>query len=717
MELFRPDKPIDSESDDRFQRYDFAKRLASIVSTGKFSSSLVVGIYGKWGEGKTSVLKFIEREIGDNAIVVNFNPWLFSDEKQLIDFFFKTLATTLGKSLTSGGEKLAKKISDYADAFGTAASAIHAGGGAVASAAKKVSESFMKQSIEDLKKKVDNLIINSGKNFVIFIDDIDRLDISEIQSVFKLVKLLGDFPRTAYVLSFDDEMVASALGPKYPRGNKDAGHEFLDKIIQLPIHLPKASKEMLTEYTFGLLNSVLDYFKVDISEEEGRAFVNKFNLAFLPVLSNPRSGVRFANSIGFSIPLLLGQANMGDLVIIEGIKIFYPDLYFFVRTHPEYFIRGFSNLENVYVNIGPAEKQRIKDSIDGQLDKYIEQKENLRSMLSELFPQLQTLYRNVTHSNATFQKWYREMRICSWQYFDRYFSYVPQKDDISDISFKDFLSGLSSQSLEQLTERFTSELPKWRPQDVVFKISNFLVTFSEIEAPVLAALLAKFGEYFPIVNRILDFSGRDRVADMIKNLLEKVPTGGRGGKCVQVLENANPFSFCTEIAVRLKTKQRDVGEQPFLNDNELLEVLKTVIRRFENEYKQTDFTEALPDHTIWTVLVFYEDLSEIGQAQALLTKFLGESPENSLKIIKIFTPTLVSSSKNESFKGAFKDETYFEMSKYIDTGTLYDATIHSFGKRQFKREKGELEEELSDSNLIALFQSHHEDNMNSKYED
>ena len=55
----------------------------------------------------------------------------------------------------------------------------------------------------------------SGKRILIMIDDIDRLDDTEIATVFKLVKLAADFTHTAYVLAFDYDVVATALSKRY----------------------------------------------------------------------------------------------------------------------------------------------------------------------------------------------------------------------------------------------------------------------------------------------------------------------------------------------------------------------------------------------------------------------------------------------------------------------------------------------------------------------
>jgi predicted KAP-like P-loop ATPase len=59
METLNADKPLDSKDADKFNRYPFAKRIADTIKSRKESECLVIGIYGAWGEGKTTVLNFI----------------------------------------------------------------------------------------------------------------------------------------------------------------------------------------------------------------------------------------------------------------------------------------------------------------------------------------------------------------------------------------------------------------------------------------------------------------------------------------------------------------------------------------------------------------------------------------------------------------------------------------------------------------------------------
>jgi predicted KAP-like P-loop ATPase len=83
---YHSDQPVSNSLEDRFQRYNFARRIAQTIQSNSSSDALVIGIYGSWGEGKTSVLNFIEKELeGDrDQIIVKFNPWRFSEEQTLM---------------------------------------------------------------------------------------------------------------------------------------------------------------------------------------------------------------------------------------------------------------------------------------------------------------------------------------------------------------------------------------------------------------------------------------------------------------------------------------------------------------------------------------------------------------------------------------------------------------------------------------------------------
>src|SRR5438034_417120 len=58
----------------------------------------VIGLYGQWGVGKTSMLNLLCGALGTQQIpptVIWFNPWWFAGENDLLDHFFDELSKEL----------------------------------------------------------------------------------------------------------------------------------------------------------------------------------------------------------------------------------------------------------------------------------------------------------------------------------------------------------------------------------------------------------------------------------------------------------------------------------------------------------------------------------------------------------------------------------------------------------------------------------------------
>src|SRR5690606_27643657 len=109
---FSSDNPIFRSTDDRFQRYGFSRQIANTIISRRSQDCITIGIYGAWGEGKTSVLNFIDQELqqDENVLTVKFNPWRYQDENTLLLQFFNLLAQTLDARLKTKKEKLGELI-------------------------------------------------------------------------------------------------------------------------------------------------------------------------------------------------------------------------------------------------------------------------------------------------------------------------------------------------------------------------------------------------------------------------------------------------------------------------------------------------------------------------------------------------------------------------------------------------------------------------------
>ena len=114
-----PDLPITKSDDDVLNRGSFAESLAKTIVQYSSPSSLTIGLYGRWGSGKTSLLNMIfenVEKIDDSVAIIRFDPWLCSDPRQLVTQFFKQMATAI-KVKKPKAEKVWELIDQYADVF------------------------------------------------------------------------------------------------------------------------------------------------------------------------------------------------------------------------------------------------------------------------------------------------------------------------------------------------------------------------------------------------------------------------------------------------------------------------------------------------------------------------------------------------------------------------------------------------------------------------
>lgn len=92
---YSSDKPISKITEDLLGRAPFSLQLAKAITNYNENSGLVIGIYGDWGTGKTSIINMIENEIinfeDDKTIFIRFSPWNYSDKDNLIRLFFESL--------------------------------------------------------------------------------------------------------------------------------------------------------------------------------------------------------------------------------------------------------------------------------------------------------------------------------------------------------------------------------------------------------------------------------------------------------------------------------------------------------------------------------------------------------------------------------------------------------------------------------------------------
>lgn len=398
---FADDSPRqDPWTQDDFGYRPFAQRLADVLWELSAPKGYVIGLHGAWGSGKTTALNFVAHFLkAKNCAqparaveMVRFSPWMFSGHQDLISAYFRVLA----EALKDGGEtvrkvrkvahKTAKATIDpavkaavtlAATAHPPEAVGIRIGGAAVKSAMEQtidawLGEPTLQAAYDDLVKRLEK----SGRRFVVFIDDIDRLESPEVRAIMQMVKSVGQLPNIVYVLAYDRRIVWRALGEGDQRQSGEP--TFTEKIIQHEVELPHAGRSALLRRVDREMAFVLSHVK---PSARWREIV--FH-GFHRWIQSPRDIVRLTNALRFAWPPLATEVDAGDVVAMEGLRLFEPQVFDWVRANRDFLIDspGYTSDEDKKA-YGAAFRESLASS----------QRNDVVELLSALFPSRSKLLR------------------------------------------------------------------------------------------------------------------------------------------------------------------------------------------------------------------------------------------------------------------------------------------------------------------------------------
>lgn len=431
--MINNDLPIKYAIEDKLNRSTFAKNLAQSIVGFTSPSSFAIGLYGKWGSGKTSLVNMVLENVelrDKDIVIVRFNPWLCSDARQLIVEFFKQLSRAI--KLKKNVADIAWKLVDQFAGLLESSSLVPYLGGVLAPAGKELQSIAKERNNEqkaDLQKQKDDIakkLQESGLRIVVSIDDIDRLSEKEIASVFQLVKSLADFPNTIYLLAFDYDVVINALKDvQYGKGK-----EYLEKVIQVPFEIPMPNLESIHDILISQLNKIVEdasQHKLDPSE-----WNNIFQTGIKTYVQTIRDAIRYVNVFSIKYSLLKDETDLSDLLGLTCLQVFEPEVY----SKLPHLKSGLCGSNETYTYNGKngkiEETRKAWEEINAEQDR-ITNLSTTGDLLCILFPRMHdvikqshALYRGYDHSYS-----FMNNKVASAKCFDRYFSLALETDAIS----------------------------------------------------------------------------------------------------------------------------------------------------------------------------------------------------------------------------------------------------------------------------------------------
>ena len=439
------DRPKEHLSDDRLGYANFAQSLARSIAGLAPTDGIVLAVNGAWGSGKTTAVNMIVESLvnlqkdapaGREIVPVQFNPWWFSEQEDLIKAFFVELSSSLDKKVCKkvgeGFRRLARRVASSKEL-------VVAGLGLIpgAGAAKELAGAALgavgamagdNHSLSQLRDELSEVLRGQEKRILVIIDDVDRLPEGEVRQIFRLVKSVADLPNVIYLLVFDRDIAERAFGDPA----NELGPKWHEKIVQAAFDLPPVQRVDIQQLFVEGLNRLVGEMEVP----DKTRWSNVFYDGIAPWLRTPRDAGRLLNSLVVTWPAVARDVDFADFVTLETLRLFEPGLHAFIRHNPQRLtglLSDYARNEGARAKLG----EEILDTVEpaGQ--------ERAKAALQRLFPKLETVWGNHGYASEFTVRWDRERRVCIARRFPAYFQFGIGNDVLSRDELESFAAKIA----------------------------------------------------------------------------------------------------------------------------------------------------------------------------------------------------------------------------------------------------------------------------------
>lgn len=245
----------------RIEKLDKKTDYLGIIDKGEIIRDFLIGskdsydeikmfsLYGDWGSGKSTLMKYLENELQSEFNTFFFEAWEFEKDENLamslLEFIrikSNSSSETFYSDLLKSGARIlrgmGKSITLNVPALG-----IEINPSGLIDEISKTEELTFYQALENFKKDfraLEDFLTLEGKPKynIVFIDDLDRCEPEQVLNLMSAIKLFFTYgKKTIFLCGIDKKAVQEAVKTKY--GKVVKANEYLEKIFDISFSMPE----------------------------------------------------------------------------------------------------------------------------------------------------------------------------------------------------------------------------------------------------------------------------------------------------------------------------------------------------------------------------------------------------------------------------------------------------------------------------------------------
>lgn len=667
---FSPDKPISTSSEDLLSRANFAKSLANALSIQNDNESLVVSINGDWGSGKSSIKNMVISELQKNdkqPDIIEFTPWEWAGQEKINESFFNEIAAKIGHSNSSKDDKkLANTILKYGHYLNTGSILVKGlstvipyvfliglwGVGnnfisedliqisnniflvifailiAIMKWGQKLAVSISKsyklrselnaESLPQLRKCLIESLKKRNKSIVVVMDDIDRLTKEQLLMIIQLVKANSQFPKVTFVLIYQNDIVEKKL-----TDDSQNGADYLKKIIQVPITVPKIDTSQVHKVLTDKLGRIIDSDQRLTQHFNKADWGNIFNGALFIYFDDLRSVNRFISTFSFHVQFFQMkdsfEVNPVDLIAIECLRVFEPSLYKTISHSKDLLTKSKEENNN------DERKARLEEIVS------LSKTPVVKELLIQLFPHIEQYFGGTSYSGYH-DAWLKSLRVCHHSHFDKYFYLQIPSDSFSQSEINNLLNNIHDR--KKLENQLMIYQEEGRLKNMLFLFNSYLSEIPDHNVRYYISALINFSDHVVNGSSLWGLDESMHIYFQIISLLKRFDINKRCELLESSIIDSEGISILHMILFEEEKKQAEDPKECFITPEILQKLISVFISRI-NEQASTNPLKLLKNKNIGTMLYRWEEWGDKEDLKKWLS-CLKQNDSDYIELLNVF---------------------------------------------------------------------------------